>query len=147
MADRIYDPKDILVIWGGRPLAGFAPDSKIKISTDEDKLSLEVGIDGDEAVFTVNNSQQGKTEINLFTSCETDKVLDGIMTLGEIDSSLLIAPMTVTDIRSGATWFTASAGISKRPDTDYSKGKSPTATYVFIYPRMRQTKGTPIPTI
>ncbi len=121
MADlnvRTYDPNQVVFIFAGVPLVGFAEGTMITIKPSGDAFTKVKGADG--GIDRVNNNAFDY-EISAFIkqTSPSNEVLTGALTADQL-SNAGTAPILIKD-NSGVTLFTAAqAWIRKFPDSSFA---------------------------
>lgn len=73
-----YSPKNVIAIFKGIDLTGFAEDDMIEAERSEDGISLEVGCNGD-VVFDENANISGKVKVSLLNSSLANTLLAALV--------------------------------------------------------------------
>lgn len=96
MAAGSYDPKKILLTFGGVPVTGYADGTGIEVERSNPTWSISTGMD-DLTAYTKRNDTSGKITITLQQISLTNDVLSGFMLLDETANGGLF-PILVKDI-------------------------------------------------
>lgn len=124
-----YDPKDVIVSFGGVTLEGFGEDSIIKVTRNEDLFSIKVGADG-QGARTRNANKSGRAELTLLNSSDSHKYLSDQIAIDELAGEG-VGVFAVDDINSGkSSCHAAAAWIVRHPDWERSKEMGET-TWIF----------------
>jgi hypothetical protein len=118
MAGKTYNPKKVLLTFGGIPISGYAKGTFIKVTPAADTFTKKVGADGevaraqssdDTSEVTITLMKTSDSNVYLNTIKESDKLIDdGVL------------PLSITDLSSGReAMFWAQAWIKKAPDKEY----------------------------
>lgn len=113
-----YDSKQVTITFGAYTLSGYAPDSKVTVSRNEDAFSMQIGSDG-EPTRSRNNNKSGSFTVRLAQSSAYNDILSGLAAIDEVSGGS-VYPMMVKDV-SGTTLCAAeSAWIRKYPDSEFA---------------------------
>ncbi len=105
MADvKTYDPKKVIVIFGGRALSGFAEDDMVTIKPLGDGMQIYSGADG-EVGRSVDPNQTFEVTVALATSSESNTYLSNCYNKDRATGKGM-APLIIKDL-SGETLFFA----------------------------------------
>ena len=113
-----YDPKKVIVTFGGMPISGFAAGTFINVTPSADRFTKVVGADG-EVSRSKSADNTHEITITLLQSSLSNQYLSGIETLDKI-SSRGILPLTITDLNGLTIKFWPEAWISADPDLGYA---------------------------
>jgi hypothetical protein len=128
MAVKTYDPKQVTVIVGTRPISGFADGTFITVARNSDMWSLVVGADG-EATRAKSNDKSGRITITLTQSAESNQYLSELALADELSNGGLV-PILIRDASGKTIHACASAWIVKRPESAFAK-EAGTREWVF----------------
>jgi len=118
-----YDPKKVIITFGGVPLAGFADGTFVSISAnDSDGFKKQVGADG-EVVRSKSNDNTHGVEVTLLQSSLSNNYLSGIRATDKITGKAKL-PLSITDLNGLSLHFWPQAWIKGDPDWDYGKEAS-----------------------
>lgn len=119
---QTWDPTNHVLIVGAHTVTGYAPDTFITASRNEDSMSLEVGADGTPARIR-NANKSGRFTITLMKSSPSNDYLATLHSLDE-ESGAGIVPVLVKDNNNLAGTAVASANAAwiVKP-ADYERGK------------------------
>lgn len=118
MATVTYDPSDVVVTFGSI-ISGFADGTFVKISRNEDAMTLTVGADGLGARAR-NNNKSGTITITLMQTSQSNEILSGLAIDDELTASGVL-PVLVKDKNGQTLAMGASGWIKKIPDVEFSK--------------------------
>ena len=125
-----YSPKNVNVSFQGVAITGFAPDSFIRISRNEDVLKETVGSAGNLAL-THNADKTGTIEIELMQTSESNIALSAILFGFEFDTGIIPVGQIVIQDPSGSNLTLANnAYIKVSPEIDLGADQS-SRTWVF----------------
>lgn len=123
-----YDPKKVIVSYGGVPIEGFA-ETFISITQSNDTFTKKVGADG-EVGRTRNNDLTNEVTITLLGSSKSNTYLS-LMHAADKASNAGALPLLITDRSGGGLlFFWDAAWIKKIPDLEKGKELSDIA-WVF----------------
>jgi hypothetical protein len=112
---RVYNPKDVTVIYDGMVITGFAADSMIKAEKNEDNMLPHVGVLGEVSV-AINADNTGKITISLASTSPFIKIL------ADKARANTIAPLSVVNMNKyGVNVGGTQAFIIKAPDVTIAK--------------------------
>ena len=112
---RVYNPKDVTVIYDGMVITGFAEDSMIKAEKNEDNMLPHVGVLGEVSV-AINADNTGKITISLASTSPFIKIL------ADKARANTIAPLSVVNMNKyGVNVGGTQAFIIKAPDVTIAK--------------------------
>lgn len=115
--NRTYDPKQVVVIFGGRQVRGYADGTFVEVVRDEDMFSLYVGADG-ESTRAKSNNKSGSVTVTLQQSSPSNDELSELALADELGNAGVL-PLLVKD-GSGRALFTAEqAWIQKMADSAF----------------------------
>lgn len=121
-----YDPKQVVVTFGGVELNGFSEDSIIKIKPMSKGIESIVGCHGD-VVRTISPDRRHEVTINLLQTSSGNDYLSTIHTrdLSEGDG---ILPLVIKDLSGNTTFYDSQAWIVNKPEVkrgdDAKKGET-----------------------
>jgi len=119
MAVKTYSPDEMSVILGGAIISGFADGESIKITHNEDAMTLQIGSQG-HGTRTKNANKSGRLELVLQQTSESNAVLQAFATQDRVSGNAFF-PMLVKD-NSGSDIHTAETmWVVKEPDASYGK--------------------------
>ena len=121
MAESVstYDPKGVYIIVGQYLISGFADDSLITYSRNEDSFTLKVGATG-EACRSMNRNRSGTIKIDLMQSSMSNDILSGLLIIDE-QTGEGIVPVKIEEAKSETVWFAAAGWVKKPADLDFKK--------------------------
>ena len=122
-----YDPKKVTVIIDGRILTGFATDSMIKATKNEDSVTPTVGAQGDVA-YTENANESGTLECSLMS---TSASLPFIRALEASKKPFAASVADANDV-DGIHISEENCRIIKMPDISRGKGEETVPFSVFV---------------
>jgi len=116
---RTYDPSEVILIFGGIPISGFADGTFITVSRENDSFTKSVGASG-ETSRAKSVDQSGSVVVTLAQTSPSNDVLSGVAKTDEL-TSLGVLPILCKD-NSGRSLFTGgNAWIRKPADAEHSK--------------------------
>lgn len=111
MQTKTYDPKQIIVIYGGFQLSGFQDGTFLNVDMNEDAFSLTVGADG-EPVRSKSNNNSALMTLTLQQSSASNDVLSGFYNADRLSNSGQ-QPILIKD-GSGTTLYSSDAAWVKK---------------------------------
>jgi hypothetical protein len=117
---KTYDVKNVLVLVNGIKLDGFAPDSKVSITQDNESYSHQMDCDGRLSVRSRNNDEVATVTIKLMKGSSSNAILQGYRTL---DKNLNVGTFNfnIMEVGSTSTVTAINAYILKDPDLNFDK--------------------------
>lgn len=116
---KTYDPKDVIVTYGGREITGFDDDSIISIEASDNIWTSSVGAKGEVSRSRNHASNLANVELSLK---QTSKESNGYLTsCKEYDkrTGRGAKALSVKEKRTGAVFRSPAAWISEEPSMDY----------------------------
>lgn len=114
MAVKTFDPKQVSVIVGVRPVSGFADGTFVTATRDEDAFSKKVGADG-EVARTKSNNRTGSVVVTIMQTSKDNDFFSGLEAAGTV------VPIFIRDA-SGRTLVAAEeAWVKKVADVEFGK--------------------------
>ncbi len=113
-----YDPKMVVITFGGVPITGFAEDSFVECTPSEEGFSRKVGADG-EVVRSKSNNRCYDVTVTLLQTSLSNNSLAAAQLSDEL-TGLGMLPLSITEISSGSEHFFPQAWV-ERPS--WSRGK------------------------
>ena len=114
---RTYASDRVMVIVGGIPMTGTAPDTFVNITPMNDMVSSQVGSDG-EVARSRNADRRTTIEITLLGTSPSNDVLSGMVAADELSGSAMF-PVTVQDLRGTTMFLAPQAWIRRKPDIGF----------------------------
>lgn len=120
MALKEYDPGDVVFIFGPVIITdGWAEDSMIKVSRDEDTYTKKVGAAG-EVTRVRNRNRSGSFELTLMQSSAQNALLSAVAATDELSGDG-VHPIMLKDLGGNTIATAANAWIRKMPETEFTK--------------------------
>ena len=117
MAVKTYDPNQGALTYGTNIITGFAEDTMLTISRNEDAWTLQIGVDG-EGTRSKSNNKSGRVTFSLMQSSDSNKVMSGIAAIDEISGSQAL-PLQFK--YKNELYIAETAWIVKFPDAEYAR--------------------------
>lgn len=117
MVVATFDPKSVLISFGGVPLSGFADGTFLELTADTQQFTKVVGADG----FTTrvkSNDYGGVLTLTLSQSSPSNDVLSGFLQLDRTTNTAVL-PLLIKDMSGTTLVFAAQAWIQQFPDTAF----------------------------
>jgi hypothetical protein len=114
-----YDPKKVIVTFGGMPIGGYADGTFIQIDPSGDFFSKKVGADG-EVARSMSNDNTHTVGITLQQSSLSNQYLSTCKNLDKL-TGLGMLPLSITDLNGATLYFWAQAWVSADPSWGYAK--------------------------
>lgn len=117
-----YDFKQVVVIFNGFQIQGYAEGAEVSIEYNEDMFTLQVGADGP-GTRSKSNNESGRVTLPLMQSSPSNDVLSAFADADRL-SNAGTGPLLIKDV-SGRSLFTAEqAWIVKKPAANYGNEAS-----------------------
>lgn len=97
---RDYSPSAVGMSWGAIQFTGYAEDTFVVVSRNEDNSTNTVGADGSVGI-TVNANKSGTCEVTLMQTSPTHRYLSAIQATQDQQDTVFRANMTITDPSGG----------------------------------------------
>ncbi len=136
---QTYDPKDVIFVFGGFNISGFAPDTFIEVSRNEDAMGLVVGADG-QGVRTKNNNRSGRYIIRLLQTSESNAILDSFANADEADGSGA-EPALLKDNRGNILHASEQAWVVKKPSSNFGAVESQMREWIIETDNLTMVEG------
>jgi hypothetical protein len=130
---KTYDFVALIITFRGVVLGGFADDSLMKITRNEETWRLKVGTTG-EAARARNRNRSGSIELSLLQSASENDLLSQILAQDELDGTG-IGPAMVRDLLGTTLVHGDGCFLEKPADSSYSK-EIETRPWKIIVPDM-----------
>jgi len=128
MGVKTYDPKLVAASFRGVPLTGFAPDTFVTASRNNDTWSINIGAQGD-GTRTKMGDKSGRVEMTFLAESETNATLTAYHLLDEQTGTGLGA-LLVKDLSGGDSVLAETAWIVKPADQEKANSGS-NRTWIF----------------
>ena len=114
------DPKNILFLYAGAIIEGFADGSFVKVEYNTDAMNLSVGADGVGARGKSNN-RSAKITLRLMPNSPSVLVMKGAIKLDESSLSAGSLPLTIVDsaLTPPESFTALGAWVMKDPGRDF----------------------------
>jgi len=113
-----YDPRKVIVTFGGMPIGGFAGGTFINVTASADRFTKVVGADG-EIARSKSADNTHEVTITLMQSSMSNRYLSTVEQLDKLASQGIL-PLTITDLNGGTLKFWPQAWITKDPDLGFA---------------------------
>lgn len=121
MALYKYNPKLVIVTYGGLPLTGWADGAFLNVESNDDAFTLVIGTSG-EGCRSVTNNASAKFTVTLGQWSPSN---DYLMICHKVDVATMganpVLPFIVTNMNNGEGVFSAHAWITKFPTQTYDR--------------------------
>jgi len=114
-----YDPKLLLVTFGGIPLTGFADGTFLAVVRNSDMFSEVTGADG-ETSRAKSNDRSGLATITLKQTSPSNDVLSAFA-LADEEANAGVRTFMAKDALGTSIFFSAFAYVKKIPDSAFGK--------------------------
>jgi hypothetical protein len=116
---RTYDPKNVIVTFGGIALGGFADGTFVAVERENDAFSKESGADG-VVSRAKSNDKSGNATITLSQTSPSNDILS-IFHAADESANEGVKPFVIKEIGSGSLFVSAFGWIRKIPSIEYAK--------------------------
>jgi hypothetical protein len=113
MATKTYNPKNMLISFGGAILQGFAKGTFLEAERAEDGFKSDVGSDG-EVARTQSNNKMGTITFTLMHHVQSNDVLSAFAALDEISGEGVL-PFFAKELNGTTVMAAANAWVKKLP--------------------------------
>ncbi len=114
---RTYDPKQVIITWGGIIVTGFAEGTFVTITRNGDLFEKSKGADG--TVDRINkNAADFSVAITVKQTSITNDLFSAQMALDLTENAGML-PLTVKDLGGTELFFARQAWVGKDPDDAY----------------------------
>lgn len=114
-----YDPKLLVVTFGGVPIVGYADGTFLTVERTNDMWSMVSGASG-EASRAKSNDRTGTAVLTLKQTSPSNDVLSNFAQVDEA-TNLGVYPLTAKDALGTTTVFSAQGFIRKIPAMEFAK--------------------------
>lgn len=122
MTLQTYDPKEIIVTFGGAILTGFSEDI-VTVERSEDQVTDEIGADG-EVVRILSNDRRGNIRISLLPTSPSNSVLSIVANSDELTGGG-VRTIVIKDNRGNDLHAAGECWIQKQPEVIQNKTAAP----------------------
>jgi len=117
---KTYDPKKVVVTFGGVPITGWADGDMIEVSpNDADGFKKQVGADG-EVGRSMSSDNTHSVDFNLMQTSQVNDYFSGIRNMDKL-TGMAILPLSITDLNGVSLHFWPEAWIKGDPTWGYAK--------------------------
>lgn len=116
---KTYDPKRVIVTFGGIPITGWADGTFIKVTAHADRFTKKVGADG-EVMRARSNDDTHTIDITINQTSLANTALNAIKDIDRL-TGLGCRPFSITDLNGVGLMFWPQAWIQKCPDVEHAK--------------------------
>lgn len=118
MGLKVYDPAQVVVIFGGHKVEGMAPSSRVKITFPE-LYTKVVGIDG-EVGRGKKNDRTAMVSIELLQTSNSNDILQGFFLADDLAPAGAPLPLMIKNLNGSALFVCPGAWIKKLPEVTYA---------------------------
>jgi hypothetical protein len=113
MSVRTFDPKKLIITYGGVPLSGFADGTFVTVERENDLFSKVSGTDG-VVSRAKSNDRSGSCTVSLAQTSPSNDVLSGFYQLDE-KANTGVLPLIGKDLSGRTVFASGNAWIRKPP--------------------------------
>ncbi len=125
MALKVYDPDQVVVMFAGLPIRGYADGTFVTIEQVSEAFTEVVGSDG-EVTRTKNNDRRCSIKFTLMQSSDSNDVLSAIHNLDlEAPNGVGVAPLAIKDMSGRFQFVAPEAWVKKAPNAEFGKEAGP----------------------
>lgn len=114
-----YDPKKVIITFGGVPLTGFADGTFVQIDPSSEFATKKVGADG-EVIRSLSNDFTHTIQITLSQTSASNNYLSTCANIDKLSGKGML-PLSIVDLNGTTVHFWAQAWISQEPSETYEK--------------------------
>ena len=114
-----YDPKKVIITFGGVPISGYADGTFVQIDPSGDSFTKKVGADG-EVARSLSNDNTHTVQITLLQTSLSNNYLRTVMNADKL-TGLGMLPLSFTDLNTMEVKFWPQAWVSVEPGTGRAK--------------------------
>lgn len=114
-----YDPRLILISFGGVPIVGYADGTFLTVVRNNDMWAEVVGASG-ETSRGKSNDRSGLATLTLLQTSPSNDIISGFAIQDEV-SNVGVKPFLAKDGLGTTTLFSATGYVKKLPDSGYAK--------------------------
>jgi len=119
---KTYDPKQVGIIVGTRPLTGYEDGTFVNVTRNSDSWSLSMGADG-EGTRSKSNDKSGRVEITLKQSSSDNEYMSELALADELSGGGTF-PVLVRDASGTSLYAAETAWVVKPSDSEFAKESS-----------------------
>lgn len=125
---KTYNPKQVSIIIGTRPMTGFADGSFVIVRRNSDSFTLQIGADG-EGVRSKSNDRSGQLELSLQQGSDDNDFLSELAIADEVSNGGVV-PLLVKD-NLGTSLYAAESGWIRKPADSEFASETGGRTWLF----------------
>lgn len=114
-----YDPKKVIITFGGVPITGFADGTFVQIDPNAEMWIKKVGADG-EVIRSQSNDNTHTVQITLQQSSASNDYLSTCMNADKL-TGMGMLPLSITDLNGTTLHFWPQAWIQTDPSYGFAK--------------------------
>lgn len=114
-----YDASQVIVVFDGTPLTGWADGTFVTVEFDEQQWNKVTGAGGDTQRSKTNN-YAGKVTVTLLNGSVSNDVLSAAWNADRVDNTGK-GPIIVKDLSGTTIWQAKNAWIQQMPSQGYGK--------------------------
>jgi Bacteriophage KPP10, Structural protein ORF10 len=141
MGVKTYDPKLVVITFGGVPLSGYADGTFVVVEREADMFTKVTGADGQTSRAKSQN-RSGSVTVTLQQTSPSNDALNVFANADEL-SNQGVKPLTVKDLSGRSESFSANAWIRKKPNQEYAKEITNREWVIDCADMKADVKGTP----
>ena len=119
MSVKTYDPNRVIIVFADQHITGFAEDSMVEVSFDEQTFTKKVGVDG-EVTRTRSRNECATAKLKLIQTSFSNNVLSALAILDRKTGNG-ITPFAIEDLNGQTLIAAEEAWVEKQPDVAFGR--------------------------
>lgn len=119
MAVKTFDPKQVVLAFGGVPISGYADGEFISIEQTSDAFTMSSGADGDVSRVR-NNDDTATLTLTLAMTSPSNDVLSGFLEADKRTGAGVV-PIAIKDLSGRTTAASGNAWVRRAPTANFGK--------------------------
>lgn len=125
MPAKVYNPKEVTIIFGPVIVTGFADGTFLSVDFNEDAFTLQVGTDG-EGTRSKSNNDSATIAFTLMQSSDSNDLLSALHNIDKnTPSGDGIVPLLIKDLQGSSLYTAETAWIRKAPTSEFAREAGP----------------------
>jgi hypothetical protein len=108
-----YDPRNVILMFGGALIDGYAPDTFIEIEFNSPRYATAVGATG-KGIRSKRNDKSAVIRISLLPGSPSNLAFQAAMAADDANNSGA-KPLKINDLGTGRGWVSAGAWVRQEP--------------------------------
>lgn len=119
MAVKSYNADEVIIIFGGNIISGYADGTFVTIGRDNDGFGLVIGSNG-EGCRSRSNDNSGTCEVTLIQSSASNPILSALHQADELAGGGAV-PLLVKDNSGNSLYSAETAWVQKFADSEFGR--------------------------